>query len=158
MNAAPVFREQTGNFKKVIGARNGLMRGGRSSAGRSGELTGRHPMRRYLSILVAGAMAASSVSFAPAQAAMVRSAPAISTENAGAIEEAGGRRHWRKHRRHWDNHSHWRPRHRHHRRHYNRGFSFNFAFPVVPYYAYRHRPRCRDLVLGYDGRWHCYRW
>jgi len=36
------------------------------------------------------------------------------------------------------------------------GFYFNFPFPR-PYAYYHRRPRCHDLVLGYDGRWHCYR-
>jgi hypothetical protein len=114
-------------------------------------------MRRFLSILVAGAMAVGStgVSFAPAQATMIRPAPAISVETAGELEQIGHRRQWRRHR-NWDRHSHWRPRH--HRRHHSH-FYFSFPIPgIVPYYAYRHRPRCRDLVLGYDGRWHCYRW
>jgi hypothetical protein len=108
-------------------------------------------MRRYISILIAGAIALSVA--LPAQGAMRMPAPAVVLPAGETIEQVGDRYRWR-------NHGHWRPRH-HFRRHHDffprhGGFYFNFPFPR-PYAYYHRRPRCHDLVLGYDGRWHCYR-
>jgi hypothetical protein len=111
-------------------------------------------MRAILSVLLAGVIAASAT--LPAQAGMRLGDPAATVLAANEIQQIGDRHGWRYN----DGYSHWRPRH--HRRHYRHdyfprhgGFFFQFPFPRT--YGYYHRPRCRDLVLGYDGRWHCYR-
>ena len=112
-------------------------------------------MRPLITVLVAGAIALTAI--LPAQAAMQTPNPAAAALSGDGIEQIRDRRHWRN-----DGYSHWRPRH-HYRRHGHHGFFprhggfyFNFPFPR-PYAYYHRRPRCQDLVLGYDGRWHCYR-
>jgi hypothetical protein len=108
-------------------------------------------MRRYISIPMACMIAFTAA--LPAEGAMRAPAPAVVLPAAETTEQVGDRYRW-------GNRGHWRPRH-HFRRHHgffprHGGFYFNFPFPR-PYAYYHRRPRCHDLVLGYDGRWHCYR-
>ena len=111
-------------------------------------------MRPFTSVLVAGAIALFAT--LPAQAAMKTPSPVTTMQAGSGIEQISDSYYYRNYG------GQWRPRH-HSRRHgyhgffpRHGGFYFNFPFPR-PYAYYHRRPRCHDLVLGYDGRWHCYR-
>jgi len=115
-------------------------------------------MRRPLSMLVAAAVAASALGFAPAQARTAQAPAPIVTSDGSAVTQIRDRDHRRwKHRRHADRH--WKHR-RHHRRSFHSQLYFPFPF-VAPYafaprYSYAPRYQCHGrLVQGRDGRLHC---
>lgn len=111
-------------------------------------------MRRSLSLLVAVAMAASTMSLAPAQARTIQAPTTATTSDGASITEVRDRgdRRW-KHRRHSDRH--WNHR-RHRDRHFSSQFYFPFPFFAPQRYSYAPRYRCHGrLIYGHDGRLHC---
>ncbi len=112
-------------------------------------------MRRSLSLLVAVAMAASTVSLAPVQARTIQAPPATVTADGGSVTEVGDRgdRRW-KQRRHSNRHYNHR-RHRD-RSHYRAQFYFPFPFFAPQRYSYAPGYRCHGRLVYYHGRYHCY--
>lgn len=100
-------------------------------------------MRRTLSLFIAGAMLASTMGFAPAQAASIQM-PTSVTQGSGDIVQVRDRDHRRY--RHYDRHN-YRDHYRHRRDVYP--FYFGFPFAFAPPYSYR------DCYRAWNGRIYC---
>jgi hypothetical protein len=119
-------------------------------------------MRRSISVLMAAAFAATTMSLAPVQAATVKAPmPLVAAEGESVQNVGDGDRHWKKRRhadRHWKHRRadrHWRhDRRRGHSRHYSQ---FYFPFPFIAPYAFYSQPRyrCHGRIVYSHGRAHC---
>lgn len=112
-------------------------------------------MRRSLSVLTVVALALSTMSLAPAQAAAPK---ALVAAQGVTVEKVGGNdRRWKKHRRHADRH--WKRDRRHsHRRHYSHfyvPFPFIAPYAFAPRYSYAPQFRCHGRIVYRHGRAHC---
>jgi len=108
-------------------------------------------------MLTAVALAAGTMSFAPAQAAAPKApAPLVTTESSTVEKVRDRDRRW-KHRRHADRH--WKRDRRHsHRRHYSHSyFPFPFLAPYAfaPRYSYAPQFRCHGRIVYRHGRAYC---